>query len=159
MTMALPNITIIGARLVESPELRFTPSGAAVTNFRIACNDRIKDGDQWKDGDPVFLSCTVWRDQAENAAEKLDKGSLVNVYGRLKQRKYMNRESVEVTVTEVDVEEVSLSLKWKDKGDRQQARSTPQQATRAPQSDPWAKGGQSAAVDPWGQARTEEPPF
>ena len=161
--MALPNITIIGGRLTADPELRFTPGGAAVANFTVAANDRKfdKDTNEWSDGDATFVSCSVWRDQAENVAEQLHKGSLVNVYGKLKQRSYETKEGEKRTVFECDVEEVLLSLKWKPKGDRQQTRSAPQQASRAPQADPWSKGGQSAAVDPWGQAgmTAEDPPF
>ena len=145
--MSLPTITIIGARLVEAPELRFTPSGQAVANFNVACNDRQldKNTNEWKDGDATFLNCTVWRDQAENVAEQLAKGSLVNVYGRLKQRSYETREGEKRTVYEVDVEEVSPSLKWKPKG--------------TGQGQPRTQQPRQQAADPWGQARPSEPPF
>ena len=77
-------ITVVG-NLVDDPELRFTPSGAAVANFRIASTSRTfdKQTNEWKDGDALFLSCAVWRQAAENVAESLTKGMRVVVQGRL----------------------------------------------------------------------------
>lgn len=133
MTMSLPTVTIIGARLTADPELRFTPAGAAVANFTVACNDRQLDKttNEWKDGEATFLNCAVWRDQAENVAEQLTKGALVNVYGKLKQRTYETREGEKRTVYEVDVEEVSLSLKWKPKSAGQGQTRTAQPRQKA----------------------------
>ena len=106
-------ITIVG-NLVDDPELRFTPSGAAVANFRIASTPRTfdKQSNEWKDGDALFLSCAVWRQAAENVAESLQKGMRVVVQGRLKQRSYETREGEKRTVVELDVEEVGPSLKY-----------------------------------------------
>ncbi|MFD5326175.1 single-stranded DNA-binding protein [Streptomyces sp. NPDC127092] len=105
-------ITVVG-NLVEDPELRFTPSGAAVAKFRIASTPRTFDRqtNEWKDGESLFLTCSVWRQAAENVAESLQKGMRVVVQGRLKQRSYEDREGVKRTVYELDVEEVGPSLR------------------------------------------------
>ena len=106
-------ITVVG-NLVDDPELRFTPSGAAVANFRIASTPRTFDRqtNDWKDGEALFLSCAVWRQAAENVAESLQKGMRVVVQGRLKQRSYETREGEKRTVFELEVEEVGPSLKY-----------------------------------------------
>lgn len=105
-------ITVIG-NLVDDPELRFTPSGAPVANFRIASTPRTFDrqNNEWKDGDTLFLSCAVWRQAAENVAESLQRGMRVIVQGRLKSRQYETREGEKRTVFEIDVEEVGPSLR------------------------------------------------
>jgi single-strand DNA-binding protein len=105
-------ITIVG-NLVDDPELRFTPSGAAVANFRIASTPRTfdKQSGEWRDGDSLFLSCSVWRQAAENVAESLQRGMKVIVQGRLKQRSYETREGEKRTVFEIDVDEVGPSLR------------------------------------------------
>ena len=105
-------ITVVG-NLVDDPELRFTPSGAAVAKFRVASTPRIfdKQTNEWKDGDGLFLTCSVWRQAAENVAESLQRGMRVIVQGRLKQRSYEDREGIKRTVYELDVEEVGPSLK------------------------------------------------
>ena len=106
-------ITVVG-NLVDDPELRFTPSGAAVANFRIASTPRVmnRQTNEWEDGEGLFLSCAVWRQAAENVAESLQKGMRVVVQGRLKQRSYETREGEKRTVYELDVEEVGPSLKY-----------------------------------------------
>ncbi|MFF8292682.1 single-stranded DNA-binding protein [Streptomyces sp. NPDC016309] len=105
-------ITVVG-NLVDDPELRFTPSGAAVAKFRVASTPRTFDRqtNEWKDGESLFLTCSVWRQAAENVAESLQRGMRVVVQGRLKQRSYEDREGVKRTVFELDVEEVGPSLK------------------------------------------------
>ncbi len=105
-------ITVVG-NLVDDPELRFTPSGAAVAKFRVASTPRTFDRqtNEWKDGESLFLTCSVWRQAAENVAESLQRGMRVIVQGRLKQRSYEDREGVKRTVYELDVEEVGASLK------------------------------------------------
>lgn len=105
-------ITVVG-NLVDDPELRFTPSGAAVAKFRVASTPRTFDRqtNEWKDGESLFLTCSVWRQAAENVAESLQRGMRVVVQGRLKQRSYEDREGVKRTVYELDVEEVGASLK------------------------------------------------
>src|SRR5919199_155208 len=106
------NITLVG-NLVDDPELRFTPSGAAVAKFRIASTPRYldKQTNEWKDGESLFLTCNVWRQAAENVAESLTRGMRVIVQGRLKQRSYETREGEKRTVYEIEVDEVGPSLK------------------------------------------------
>jgi single-strand DNA-binding protein len=105
-------ITLVG-NLVDDPELRFTPSGAAVAKFRIASTPRFldKQTNEWKDGESLFLSCNVWRQAAENVAESLQRGMRVIVQGRLKQRSYETKEGEKRTVYEIEVDEVGPSLK------------------------------------------------
>jgi len=106
-------ITVIG-NLVADPELRFTPSGAAVANFRIASTPRTFDrqANEWKDGEALFLTCSAWRDMAENVAESLTRGSRVIVSGRLKSRSYETKEGEKRTVMELDVDEIGPSLRY-----------------------------------------------
>ncbi|MFD3684590.1 single-stranded DNA-binding protein [Nocardiopsis sp. NPDC058631] len=105
-------ITLVG-NLVDDPELRFTPSGAAVANFRVASTPRTfdKQSGEWKDGESMFLTCTVWRQYAENVAESLQRGMRVIVQGRLKQRSYETQQGEKRTVFEIDVEEVGPALR------------------------------------------------
>ncbi|MEJ3742371.1 single-stranded DNA-binding protein [Actinomycetes bacterium KLBMP 9797] len=106
-------ITVIG-NLTDDPELRFTPSGAAVAKFRVASTPRFMDkqSGEWKDGEPLFLSCTVWRQVAENVAESLQRGARVIVSGRLRQRSYETREGEKRTVIELEVDEIGPSLRY-----------------------------------------------
>ena len=105
-------ITMIG-NLVDDPELRFTPSGAAVAKFRVASTPRYLDKatNEWKDGESLFLQCQIWRQAAENVAESLTKGMRVILSGRLKQRSYETKEGEKRTVFEVEVDEVGPSLR------------------------------------------------
>ena len=171
-------ITVVG-NLVDDPELRFTPSGAAVANFRIASTPRTfdKQSNEWKDGDALFLTCSVWRQAAENVAESLQKGMRVVVQGRLKSRQYETREGEKRTVFEIDVDEVGPSLKYATAKVTRTQRSGGGGGYGAqlggggqPANDPWATpapqgapaGGQSAGgADPWGApgVGSEEPPF
>jgi single-strand DNA-binding protein len=106
-------ITVVG-NLTADPELRFTPSGAAVANFTVASTPRIFDrqSNEWKDGDALFMRCSIWREAAENVAESLTRGSRVVVQGRLKQRSYETREGEKRTVVELEVDEIGPSLKY-----------------------------------------------
>lgn len=131
-------ITIIG-NLVEAPELRFTTGGQAVAKFRIASTPRTFDkaSNTWKDGEPLFLPCSIWRQAAENAAESLDKGHRVIVVGRLRQRSYETKEGERRTVYEVEVDEIGPSLAFATaKPQRMQRSQGGQQRTAEP--DPWA---------------------
>src|SRR5438045_4602627 len=105
-------ITIAG-NLVDDPELRFTPAGQPVARFRVASTPRFRDNatGEWKDGDSLFLSCSVWRQAAENVAESLQRGMRVIVSGRLRQRSYETREGEKRTVYEVEVDDVGPSLR------------------------------------------------
>jgi single-strand DNA-binding protein len=180
-------ITVVG-NLTDDPELRFTPSGAAVASFTVASTPRTfdKNSNEWKDGDALFLRCSIWRQAAENVAESLTKGMRVVVQGRLRQRSYETREGEKRTVVELDVEEVGPSLKY--------ATAKVTKASRggggggfgggggdsrgggwggapsggpgpgnsgggsAPQDDPWATGGGSGGGG-WGGGYSDEPPF
>src|SRR5258705_7991794 len=106
-------ITVIG-NLTDDPELRFTPSGAAVAKFRIASTPRFLDkaSGEWKDGEPLFLACNVWRQVAENVAESLQRGSRVIVSGRLRMRSYETKEGEKRTVIELEVDEIGPSLRY-----------------------------------------------
>ena len=153
-------ITVVG-NLTDDPELRFTSSGAAVANFTVASTPRFfdKNTNDWKDGDALFLRCSIWRQAAENVAETLTKGARVIVQGRLKQRSYETRDGEKRTVYELDVDEVGPSLKYATAKVVKVSRgsggggfgggSSPAAAASAPAEDPWAS---APAVD-------DEPPF
>ncbi|MGP4048758.1 single-stranded DNA-binding protein [Streptomyces sp. 2A115] len=136
-------ITIVG-NLVDDPELRFTPAGAAVAKFRIASTPRRfnKTTSEWEDGDALFLTCSVWRQAAENVAESLARGVRVIVTGRLKQRSYEDREQVKRTVYEIDVDEVGPTL----------ARATAK-VTKNPAGGGQGTVAQKATDDPWAGAK------
>lgn len=106
-------ITITG-NLVDDPELRYTPSGDAVSNFRVASTPRVwsREDEQWNDGETLFLTCNVWRTYAENVAESLSRGNRVIVHGRLKQRSYETKEGEKRTIYEIDVEDVGPALRF-----------------------------------------------
>jgi single-strand DNA-binding protein len=165
-------ITVVG-NLTADPELRFTPSGAAVANFTVASTPRIYDrqsGD-WKDGEALFLRCNIWREAAENVAESLTRGSRVILTGRLKQRSFETKEGEKRTVMEVEVDEIGPSLRY--------ATAKVNKANRggggggfgggAPSGGGSAPRGNAAAAqeDPWGSApasgsfggNDDEPPF
>lgn len=151
-------ITVVG-NLVDDPELRFTPSGAPVAKFRVASTPRTFDRqtNEWKDGEALFLTCSVWRQAAENAAESLQRGMRVIVQGRLKQRSYDDREGVKRTVYELDVEEVGASLrnataKVTKGGGAQRSQSQGQAQSRPAGDDPWASGAGAPSY-------ADEPPF
>lgn len=141
-------ITVVG-NLVDDPELRFTPSGAAVANFRIASTPRTFDRqtNEWKDGEALFLSCSVWRQAAENVAESLTKGMRVVVQGRLKQRSYEDREGQRRTVVELEVEEVGPSLKY--------ATAKVARVQRGGGGGGGYGGGSQAADDPWASSPSQ----
>lgn len=173
-------ITVVG-NLVDDPDLRFTPSGAAVANFRIASTPRTFDRqtNEWKDGETLWLGCAVWRQAAENVAESLQKGMRVIVQGRLKSRSYETREGEKRTVFEIDVDEVGPSLKSATAKVTKASRSGGfdnsgagggggGSSYGAANNDPWASpapaGNQSgAANDPWASSApaggSDEPPF
>ena len=151
-------MTLVG-NLVEDPELRFTPAGQPVAKFRVASTPRYKDSatGEWKDGDSLFLTCTVWRQVAENVAESLQRGMRVIVTGRLKQRSYETKEHEKRTVYELEVDEVGPSLRNASakvqKVTRTGAGNGGQGAAAASgkEADPWATGGAGGY--------SAEPPF
>ncbi|MGA5820899.1 single-stranded DNA-binding protein [Kitasatospora sp. NPDC094028] len=156
-------ITLVG-NLVDDPELRFTQSGVPVASFRIASTPRTFDrqSNEWKDGEALFLTCNVWRQPAENAAESLTKGMRVIVQGRLNQRSYETKQGEKRTVFEVDVEEVGPSLRSATakvtRANRSGGQGGAQQAGRS--DDPWASNGPGQGGG-WGapQQGSPEPPF
>ncbi len=181
-------ITLVG-NLTADPELRFTPSGAAVANFTVASTPRTFDRNtnEWRDGEAMFLNCAVWRQAAENVAESLQKGMRVIVQGRLKSRSYETREGEKRTVFEVDVDEIGPALKYATArvnrnsgggqgGARQNDRGQGGGGYGGGNSgggnsggssggdDPWASGSAGSGArqqgnDPWGAPQSEEPPF
>jgi single-strand DNA-binding protein len=165
-------ITLVG-NLVDDPELRFTPSGAAVAKFRIASTPRTYDrqSGEWKDGESLFLSCNVWRQAAENVAESLTRGMRVIVQGRLRQRSYETREGEKRTVFEVEVDEVGPSLRSATAKVNKTTRSGAGSGGgfgssggsgsgsggSAPADDPWAAATPAGATS--GGSLSDEPPF
>ena len=174
-------ITVVG-NLTDDPELRFTPSGAAVANFTVASTPRSfnKQTNEWEDGEALFLRCSIWRQAAENVAESLQRGMRVVVQGRLRARTWETREGEKRTSFEIDVEEIGPSLKFATAKVNRVSRggggggfSSGGQGRQAgaPVDDPWAtpaaQGGAAptgqapAGADPWGApgVANDEPPF
>jgi single-strand DNA-binding protein len=156
-------ITVVG-NLTADPELRFTPSGAAVANFTVASTPRQFDrqSGEWKDGEALFMRCNIWRQAAENVAETLTRGARVIVSGRLKQRSYETREGEKRTVVELEVDEVGPSLRY--------ATAKVNKVSRGSGGGGFGGGGSAGgpADDPWGSAPAagsgsgggdDEPPF
>jgi single-strand DNA-binding protein len=161
-------ITIVG-NLTADPELRFTPSGAAVANFTVASTPRTFDrqSNEWKDGETLFMRCSIWRDAAENIAESLHRGTRVIATGRLKSRSYDTKEGEKRTVIELDVDEVGPSLRY--------ASAKVTKAERGgsgggfggqggggfggQQNDPWATGGSAPQGGQGGQAGGQQGGF
>ncbi len=157
------NITVIG-NMVADPELRFTPSGAAVASFRIASTPRFfdKQANEWRDGDSLFLTCNVWRQYAENVAESLSKGMRVIVTGRLKQRSYETREGEKRTVFEVEVDDVGPALRNATAKVNRVQREGGGGGGRSFDNNGGGGGGGgfAAADDPWATPPpSEAPPF
>jgi single-strand DNA-binding protein len=147
-------ITVIG-NLTDDPELRFTPSGAAVAKFRVASTPRFLDKatNEWKDGESLFLSCTVWRQAAENVAESLQRGTRVIVSGRLKQRSYETREGEKRTVIELEVDEIGPSLRSATAKVQKMQRSGGSGGFGASSGGGGGGGGGAGFDDPWASAQ------
>lgn len=161
-------ITLVG-NLTDDPDLRFTPSGAAVANFTVASTPRFfdKQTNEWKDSEALFLRCSIWRQAAENVAETLQRGARVIVTGRLKQRSYETREGEKRTTFEVEVEEIGPSLKYATAKVTKTSRSGGSSGGSSGGNDPWATpagpaGSDAGGVsDPWAAPAggSDEPPF
>jgi single-strand DNA-binding protein len=173
-------ITVVG-NLTDDPELRFTPSGAAVANFTVASTPRTlnKQTNEWEDGEAMFLRCSVWRQAAENVAESLQKGARVIVQGRMRARTWETREGEKRTSFEIDVDEIGPSLRWATAKVAKAGRSSggggygASGGGQPAGGDPWAtpaapQGGGGAPApsggggqDPWGApgVSSDEPPF
>src|SRR5262245_28656428 len=146
-------ITVIG-NLTDDPELRFTPSGAAVAKFRIASTPRFLDRqtNEWKDGEPLFLQCNIWRQAAENVAESLQRGARVIVTGRLRQRTYETKEGEKRTVMELEVDEVGPSLRYATAKVQKMSRSSGGGYGSSSGGGNASGGGGYGADDPWASA-------
>ena len=150
-------ITIVG-NLTADPELRFTPSGAAVASFTVASTPRSFDrqAGEWRDGETLFMRCTVWRQAAENVAESLTRGARVIVQGRLKQRSFETKEGEKRTVVELEVDEIGPSLRY-----------ATAKVNKVSRGSGGSGFGGAPADDPWGSAPpaggaggfSDEPPF
>ena len=164
-------ITIVG-NITNDPELRFTPSGAAVANFTVASTPRTFDrqANDWKDGETLFLRCSIWREAAENVAESLQRGMRVIVTGRLKSRSFETKEGEKRTVIELDVDEVGPSLRYATAKVTKASRSggfgaaPAAAATSGGYASASASTGAGAVDDPWatpapGAGFSDEPPF
>ncbi|WP_129664434.1 single-stranded DNA-binding protein [Phytoactinopolyspora endophytica] len=170
-------ITIVG-NLTDDPELRFTPSGAAVANFTIASTPRTfnRQSNTWEDGEALFMRCSAWRQAAENIAESLQRGMRVVAQGRLRQRSFETQDGQKRTVVEMEVDEIGPSLRFATakvtRTQRQGGGGGGGFGGGAPQggNDPWASQGAPAGApagqpqapnDPWagGGGAAEEPPF
>ncbi|HET9422233.1 MAG TPA: single-stranded DNA-binding protein [Nocardioides sp.] len=174
-------ITVVG-NLTDDPELRFTPSGAAVANFTVASTPRTlnKQTNEWEDGEAMFLRCSVWRQAAENVAESLQKGARVIVQGRMRARTWETREGEKRTSFEIDVDEIGPSLRWATAKVAKAGRSSggggygSSGGGQPAGGDPWATSGAPAqqgggapaqqgggGQDPWGApgVSSDEPPF
>ncbi|GAA4802220.1 single-stranded DNA-binding protein [Tomitella cavernea] len=163
-------ITVVG-NLTADPELRFTPSGAAVAGFTVASTPRRfnQQTNQWEDGEALFLRCSIWRQAAENVAESLTKGARVVVQGRLKQRSFETREGEKRTVVELDVDEIGPSLRYATAKVEKVSRGggggggyrggggAPSGGGRSGGDDPWGSAPQASGS--FGGASDDEPPF
>ena len=153
-------VTVVG-NLAADPELRFIPSGAAVVNFTVAQTPRTydKDTSTWKDGETVWMRCSLWRDYAENVAASLHKGDRVVVLGKLKQRTY-EKDGVNHTVVEMEAEEVGAAMRYAEvqvrKTERTQGQQAPQQGWGAPQQG--APAPQQGQSDQWAGQQPPAPP-
>jgi len=150
--MAIGNQVVLVGNLTDDPELRYTPSGVPVATFTVAVNRRQRDPatGEWKDGETSFIRCNVWRQQAENTAESLTKGTRALVVGRLRQRSWETPEGQKRSVTEVEVENVGPSLEWATASVTKTSRSD------SSSSDVPAF---AAATSENGSTADEEPPF
>jgi single-strand DNA-binding protein len=161
-------ITVVG-NLTADPELRFTPSGAAVANFTVASTPRTFDrqSGEWKDGEALFLRCNIWRQAAENVAESLTRGMRVVVQGRLRQRSYETKEGEKRTVVELEVDEIGPSLRYATAKVNKASRGSGGGGgggfgggggggNSAPADDPW---NSAPTVNSGGGGFNDEPPF
>ena len=163
-------ITIVG-NLTDAPELRFTPSGAAVANFKVAVNERVKNKqtDEWEDGDTTYFKVSAWRGLAENVAESLDKGMQVIVQGTFKGKNWETNDGKRGTDLEITADAVGPSLKYATaRVSRVQRNNAQQSSQQGGQQGGWGQqgGGQPVgagvgASDPWASAAagSDEPPF
>jgi single-strand DNA-binding protein len=151
--VAVDNQVMLVGNLTDDPELRFTPNGAAVANFRLAVTPRVRDGDQWRDGETSFFRVNVWRQQAENIAETLQKGTRCIVVGRLRTRSWETPEGEKRSVTEVEADEIGPSLKFATAKIERSSRGS------GGGGGDWAGGSSSAGSSSRSGQFNDEPPF
>jgi len=151
--MAFGNQVMMVGNLTDDPELRYTPSGAPVASFTLAVNRRVRDqaSGEWKDGETTFIRCNVWRQQAENVAESLTKGTRAMVAGRLRTRSWETPEGQKRSVTEIEADTVGPSLEW--------ATASVTKNPRGESSVPAFSGGGGSSSADNGSSIDEEPPF
>ncbi|APU17993.1 MULTISPECIES: single-stranded DNA-binding protein [Actinoalloteichus] len=162
-------ITVVG-NLTADPDLRFTSSGAAVANFTVASTPRTFDrqSGEWKDGEALFLRCSLWRQAAENAAESLSRGMRVVVQGRLRQRSFKTKEGEDRTVVELEVDEIGPSLRYATAKVNKVSRGSGGGGGgygagggggSAPADDPWGSAPPAGPSGGSGGGYSDEPPF
>jgi single-strand DNA-binding protein len=149
-------LTIIG-NMVQDPELRFTPSGAAVANFTVASTPKTFDrnSNEWKDGETLFMRCAAWKEMGENVAESLTKGMRVVVTGRLKSRSYDTKEGEKRTVIELEVDEIGPSLRYANA----KVTRTQRNGNGGGFAQPSGFGQSTAQDDPWATPNNDQVPF
>ncbi len=156
--MANETVITVTGNLTDDPELRFLESGVALARFTVASTPRTfnKDTNQWVDGQAMFLTCTAWRQLAENAAESLTRGARVIVTGRLKQRHWETDEGEKRSMFGLDVDEVGPSLRFATAKVNKTTRTSNGTATP---DDPWTSASTSAPAGVGAGAASDEPPF
>jgi len=158
--VAVDNQVMLVGNLTDDPELRFTPNGAAVANFRLAVTPRVREGDQWRDGETSFFRINVWRQQAENIAETLQKGTRCIVVGRLRTRSWETPEGEKRSVTEVEADEVGPSLKFATaKVERSSRGGSGGSGGSSGGSGEWSGGSGGSGGSSKGGQFNDEPPF
>lgn len=153
-------LTVVG-NLTADPELRFTPAGLAVANFTVASTPRTFDrqANEWKDGEPLFMRCSIWREAAENAAESLTRGMRVIATGRLRSRTFETKEGEKRTVVELELDEIGPSLRYASARVAKAERGAPGSGDDRRTSDPWATNGPQNAAPQSPAGGWDEPTF
>lgn len=153
-----PLMTITGTAGADC-ELRFLPNGTPVAAFSVAVTPRVRQGDEWKDGDTQWFRCTAWREMAEHCAETITKGCRVIVHGRFKTRQYTTKEGENRTSVEIDAEEVGPSLRYAVAQVKKMSRSGGGGGSGAPTEDPWSTGTPAGGSRGGSSSHDPEPPF
>lgn len=151
-------VTMVGS--ITEPVLRFTQSGKPWVSFNLAHNNRIKDGEQWVDGEPTWVNVKAWDGQAENIAESLEKGARVIVTGRLSTRKWTTDANEERTGLQLEADEVGPALRWATATVTKAGNTGGGQARPAQQGTGMQRSRTAQPQgDPWAQPASDEPPF
>ena len=153
------NQVTLAGNLTDDPELRFTPNGVAVANFRLAVDQRVWDIDGWKDGETSFFRVSVWRDQAEHVSRSLDKGARCVVVGRLRSRAWETPEGQRRSAVEVDAEEVGVSLRFAPVTPPAEAATAKPELVKAAPAKPAGNGSRRRRQPAKAAAGNDEAPF